>query len=123
MRYTPFLDSVGISFKEDVPDSVVNVLDSCLHEISRKIDWGEYKGKRRKPCHEQPMLLAGQPLGQYHCPFCMCMNVAGLPHLPPDAVGGDPENDKWEDYTGREWPAGYYSEGEENVVEAEVVDG
>lgn len=32
------------------------------------------------PCTEDPEALAGAPLGQYHCPDCGAMVVAGLPH-------------------------------------------
>ena len=32
------------------------------------------------PCAENPEALAGTPLGQYHCPDCGAMVVAGLPH-------------------------------------------
>jgi len=28
-----------------------------------------------------PLLRAGAPLGQYHCPYCGGMQVAGVPHL------------------------------------------
>lgn len=31
-------------------------------------------------CAEKPELLAGQPIGQYHCPDCGAMLLAGLPH-------------------------------------------
>jgi hypothetical protein len=33
-------------------------------------------------CAEKPGLLAGQPLGMYHCPDCGAMVVAGVPHPP-----------------------------------------
>lgn len=98
MRYTPFLDEKGIAFKEDVPDSVVNILDACLSVIEGAIDWGEFEGRERKPCPEQSMLLAGQPMGQYHCPICGMMLLAGLPHLPPE---------DYEAEYGEPWPAGY----------------
>lgn len=31
-------------------------------------------------CPEHPEKLAGAPLGQYHCPYCGAMVVAGVPH-------------------------------------------
>lgn len=31
-------------------------------------------------CNECPESLKGQPLGQYHCPDCGAMVMAGLPH-------------------------------------------
>lgn len=33
-------------------------------------------------CQEKPDLLAGAPLGMYHCPDCGAMVVAGMPHPP-----------------------------------------
>jgi hypothetical protein len=35
-------------------------------------------------CKEHPEMLLGQPLGQYHCPYCGDMQVAGMMHLPPE---------------------------------------
>lgn len=31
-------------------------------------------------CEEKPELLAGEPLGMYHCPDCGSMLLAGVPH-------------------------------------------
>lgn len=28
-----------------------------------------------------PLALVGQPIGQYHCPYCGSMVMAGVPHL------------------------------------------
>ena len=33
-------------------------------------------------CVGKPEALAGVPLGQYHCPECGAMVIAGLPHPP-----------------------------------------
>lgn len=35
-----------------------------------------------KPCPWpwEPQQLGGAPLGQYHCPYCGAMCVAGVPH-------------------------------------------
>lgn len=33
-------------------------------------------------CTEKPEELLGQPLGQYHCPDCGAMVIAGVPHPP-----------------------------------------
>lgn len=99
MRHTPYLDSLGISFKEDVPDHAVNIIDNLLERVNAGIDWGTHEGKKRKPCPEQPILLTGMPIGQYHCPVCMEMQLAAMPHLPPD--------EDYEQMTGQPWPAGY----------------
>ena len=32
-------------------------------------------------CPEDPELLLGAPIGQYHCPECGCMQIAGLKHF------------------------------------------
>jgi hypothetical protein len=113
MRYTPFLDSVGVKMKENVPDHAVNIIDSALATISNWIDWGEYEGRRRKPCPEQPILLAGQPIGQYHCPACGMMIMASMPHLSPGKPDdNDPEYplSDYEDEYGHPWPPGYEDE-------------
>ena len=31
-------------------------------------------------CKEKPDALLGAPIGQYHCPDCGAMVIAGLPH-------------------------------------------
>jgi hypothetical protein len=33
-------------------------------------------------CKEKPERLLGQPIGQYHCPDCGAMVLAGFPHPP-----------------------------------------
>jgi hypothetical protein len=53
----------------------------------------------RLPCPEDPALLAGAPIGMYHCPVCGMMVMAALPHPAPD--------DDYEAEYGRPWPAGY----------------
>ena len=32
-------------------------------------------------CPEDPEALCGQPIGQYHCPYCGCMQIACIPHM------------------------------------------
>jgi hypothetical protein len=104
IRYTPFLDKLGIKIKDDVPDHAATIIDSALAAFEGMIDWGEdVLGRSRKPCPEQPVLLAGAPLGTYHCPACGTMLMAGLPHLPPEG---------YEIEMGRDWPAGYHEDEE-----------
>lgn len=64
-------------------------------------DWGVccITGARRLPCPEDPRELLGQPIGQYHCPVCGEMQIAGIEHLPPD--------EDYEDAYGGPWPPGY----------------
>lgn len=33
------------------------------------------------PCPEDPVKLAGMPIGMFHCRYCGCMQIAGMPHL------------------------------------------
>lgn len=110
MRYTPYLDRIGVTFSDDVPDSVVNILDSALAIVESQVKWGEWEGRKRKPCPENPVLLSGQPIGQYHCPVCGMMLLASLPHLSPAAAENQDPNYPDFDYEveyGRPWPAGY----------------
>lgn len=106
IRYTPFLDEMGFTLKDEIPTHAANIIDAALAYVSSHIDWGSYQGRRRKPCHEQPLLLAGMPLGQYHCPMCSEMQMAGYGHLEPDR--------DYERMTGHPWPAGYEGVGEED---------
>jgi hypothetical protein len=32
-------------------------------------------------CPEDPIVLMGKPIGMYHCPYCGCMQIAGLGHV------------------------------------------
>jgi len=110
MRHTPFLDSIGVEFKPDVPDHAVNIIDSALTAVAAMIDWGEWDGKRRKPCPEQPILLSGQPIGQYHCPVCGMMLMASMSHLSPAKPREQHPDYPLDDYEveyGRPWPPGY----------------
>ena len=34
-------------------------------------------------CPEKPEELLGAPIGQYHCPYCGMMLIAGFPHPKP----------------------------------------
>lgn len=40
-----------------------------------------------------PLILSGQPIGQYHCPYCGSMVLAGVPHLDYDMGRIDVEVD------------------------------
>ena len=119
MRWTPFLDERSIRVTEPKGltdpqqaafDHLINVIDSALSFIEGQINWGEWEGRRRKPCVEQPVLLAGKPIGQYHCPQCGMMLMAGWPHFSPSAPSEqDPQYPAY-DYEveyGQLWPPGY----------------
>jgi hypothetical protein len=110
LRYTPYLDRIGVTFKDDVPDSVVNILDTALAIAEGTVEWGQWEGKKRKPCPENPVLLAGQPIGQYHCPHCGMMLMASVPHLSPAAPKEQDQLYFMADYEveyGQPWPPGY----------------
>jgi hypothetical protein len=58
----------------------------------------ERDGTWRQPVNEDgepcpfpfdPPQLYGQPIGQYHCPYCGAMVLAGMPHLDYAAVEWD----------------------------------
>lgn len=67
-----------------------------------QMDWGTHNGRERLPCPEDPLLLKGMPIGMYHCPGCHEMQVAGMPHVPPDP--------DYEHVMGYDWPPGYAEE-------------
>jgi hypothetical protein len=80
--------------------------------VSVSADWGEYEGKKRLPCPEDPVELRGAPIGMYHCPYCGMMVMAAMPHLSPSPPADhDPRYplDHYEDEYGRPWPLGYES--------------
>ena len=56
-------------------------------------------------CPEKPEKLLGTPLGQYHCPYCGMMVVAGVPH--PALVEWRTPTTEEQVYLGLEEP-GYY---------------
>ncbi len=45
----------------------------------------------RCPWPWDPQLLVGCPIGQYHCPFCGAMVMAGMPHLDYRIIEQDPD--------------------------------
>ena len=44
----------------------------------------------RCPWPWEPQQLIGVPLGQYHCPYCGAMVIAGVPHPDYRHVGEEP---------------------------------
>lgn len=78
-------------------------------------DWGDYYGRRRKACPEDPVALKGLPIGMYHCPACGMMVLAGIDHTSPNATDEEKAHplyplDDYEDEYQRAWPPGYYDE-------------
>jgi hypothetical protein len=45
-------------------------IDAPLNEAGERCPWPW-----------EPQQLVGVPLGQYHCPYCGAMVIAGVPHL------------------------------------------
>lgn len=54
-------------------------------------------------CPERPELLAGAPIGMYHCPACGCMVLAGIPHVPHDIGCWLSLENECSHYTAREY--------------------
>ena len=51
----------------------------CMSDrLSRLV---QLRTKVSRKCPEDPEKLCGQPIGQYHCPDCGCMQVACMPHM------------------------------------------
>jgi hypothetical protein len=44
----------------------------CYQEVDELFD---------APCDERPEKLIGSPIGQYHCPECGIMLIAGIEHF------------------------------------------
>jgi len=61
--------------KVDARDSLV------FSEVAAPSDPSEKK--HTWPCPGKPEERKGQPIGMYHCEFCGEMQIAGLPHVPP----------------------------------------
>ena len=50
----------------------MKICGRCYDEVNELYD---------SNCHEKPELLKGQPIGQYHCPDCGAMVLAGIEHF------------------------------------------
>jgi hypothetical protein len=59
-------------------------------DLSKRLDIFAPRNEegQRCPWPWEPEQLVNVPLGQYHCPYCGAMVLAGLPHL--DYVDEDP---------------------------------
>lgn len=66
-----------------------NRVQKLESELKGRVD--PSKPFRGANCLEKPERLAGQPIGQYHCPYCGMMLIAGLPHDEPDEDNPDYE--------------------------------
>lgn len=44
----------------------------------------------RCPWPWEPQQMVGVPLGQYHCPYCGAMVIAGVPHIDYTALSEPP---------------------------------
>lgn len=52
-------------------DSKILMCGRCYDEVDQLFE---------PACNEKPEALIGMPIGQYHCPDCGAMLLAGLPH-------------------------------------------
>lgn len=77
------MERVDLDFFE-LGDEVEDLEDS----IEDDVDWGKVCSRcfdevdtlYPPNCNEKPERLVGAPLGQYHCPDCGTMVVAGIEH-------------------------------------------
>jgi len=78
-------------------------------------------------CFEHPEMLTGAPIGMYHCPECMFMVIAGVPH-PTKAQIEDFENGISEDddanFEGEDPEMGYndppYTQAQVDIMNVEL---
>jgi len=57
--------------------------DATDIDLSRRIDIRAPRNELGEPCPWpwDTQQLRGVPMGQYHCPYCGGMQVAGMPHI------------------------------------------
>lgn len=53
--------------------------NGALEDEDLKLPVNEFG--ERCPWPWEPQQLVGAPMGQYHCPYCGAMCVAGIPHI------------------------------------------
>lgn len=72
-------DATKISLPHTLPDGTV--IEGPMNEIGERCPWPW-----------DPQQLVGAPMGQYHCPYCGGMQVAGLEHMDwtDDPMSGEP---------------------------------
>lgn len=60
-------------------------------DLSQRLDIEAPKNElgQRCPWPWEPQQLAGAPIGQYHCPYCGAMVVAGVAHLDYSSITGE----------------------------------
>lgn len=67
--------------------------DATEIDLSVRLDIDAPRNEMGERCSWpwEPQQLVGVPLGQYHCPWCGAMVVAGVPHLDYSELdGADP---------------------------------
>ena len=71
----------GVDDPEDYPDMVIPHHD--LRRLLALVEAGERVAWAAEPliCQHDPLTMLGKPIGQYHCPECGQMQVAGVPHI------------------------------------------
>lgn len=52
----------------------------CERAYSPAVEAERCLGRPVKSCPHDPMTMVGRPIGQYHCPDCNCMVLAGVSH-------------------------------------------
>lgn len=46
-------------------------------------------------CEYDPRILKGAPIGQFHCPYCSEMQLAGMEHTRPLTAEQEARMDAW----------------------------
>jgi hypothetical protein len=72
LEETPPADDPAANFLNQL---VRQVFIGAIHDMDAIVS-GE--------CPEDPRRLEGHPIGQYHCPRCGCMTLAGVSHMHDD---------------------------------------
>lgn len=75
-----YLTAENARLKADIAD-LNHDLEAAVAEMSEQA--------KAAACPEKPERLLGQPIGQYHCPSCGMMLIAGLPHPSPSEDNPD----------------------------------
>jgi hypothetical protein len=63
--------------------SEIEPADATAINLAERLDIDAPLNEAGERCPRpwEPQQLVGVPLGQYHCPYCGAMVIAGVPHL------------------------------------------
>lgn len=68
--------------------------DATELDLSKRLDITAplNENGERCPWPWEPQQLGGAPMGQYRCPYCMAMCIAGMEHIDYQPGWDDPED-------------------------------